>query len=192
MARNELRFSMTALIGLAFIGPLSSTLLVALAVDLGPRSRLGPLGVLRIFGDDAVRAVLFGFAVCGVLLGLAALRRAIAGEVAAAIRYDGIELKGVFFSRYIPWRCLEGIDLRTFRASGETNCFIRIRSHCPPGASALHHFCASLSYGVSEKVIAASGGEIRAWVEQARAAWAAAANPPPRLPRMTGFGRRAV
>jgi hypothetical protein len=128
------------------------------------------------------------------------IRRLAGGGVAAAIRYDGIELRGLFMGRYVPWRSLDGIYLRTTRYGDGVHHAIRIESRCPPGANPVHHALASLSHGVGAALLAAGDDEVKRWLVDAETARQAALAPPrPRAPAHAplpaerpriGFGRR--
>jgi hypothetical protein len=145
-------------------------------------------------GAEAVRWVLWVCGACTVAAGLALLRRLAGDRVAAAIRYDGIELRGAFLSRRIPWRSIDRIYLRAFRVNSKTRYFIRIESRCPRDASPIHHFLATRSYGVAVDLLDASAARAAAWVVEADSAWRAICRPPRAIApaRGAGFGRRAV
>ena len=191
MTRSELRFAPWPLVGLFLAASGAAIFCVGFGFELEPGDRVRGLGVLRIFGPEGPRWGLFAFGALTGLTGLAALRRLVEGRPAAAIRYDGIELRGLFLSRYVPWRVLDRIELRIYRWNGEATPFIRIESRCPPGANPLHHWMAGLSYGVSAKLLRASDDEVAAWVDKARVAISESAAPPrPTYRAQSGFGRR--
>jgi hypothetical protein len=200
MARNELFFSPWKLLGLACFAFFGGGMIAALAMGVQAGERIRGLGFLRLLGQDGPFwfAILFGLS--SLLIALAAIRRLVGGGVAAAIRYDGIELRGLFMARYIPWRSLDGLYLRTTRYGDQVHHAIRIESSCPPGGNALHHALASLSHGVRASLLAASDDEMRGWLADAETARQAALAPPrPRAPAHAplpaerpriGFGRR--
>ena len=200
MARNELFFSPWKLIGLACIAFFVGGTVAALAMEVQAGGRVHGLGFLRLLGRDA--PFWFAILVAGlsILTVLAAIRRLAGGRVAAAIRYDGIELRGLFLARYIPWRSLDRLCLRTTRFSDQVHYAIRIESSCPPGGNKLHHAFASLSHGVAAGLLAASDDEVKGWLVDAETARQAALAPPrPRAPAHAslpaerpriGFGRR--
>jgi hypothetical protein len=198
MARNELFFSRLKLLFLGCCGLFGGLFLAAGAMEVQAGGRVRGLGFLRLPGQDFPYFFAVTVAVLGIIVFLAAIRRLAGGRVAAAIRYDGIELRGLFLSRYIPWRSLDGLFLRTTRYSDKVHYAIRIKSSCPRGANALHHFLANLSRGVGTGLFAASDEEMIRWLADAEAARRAALGPPrqPAPPRVAvsrpkiGFGRR--
>jgi hypothetical protein len=200
MARNELFFSPWKLLGLAGVALFGGGTLAALAMGVQAGERIRGLGFLRLLGQDAAFWFAILVAALSLLTALAAMRRLVGGGVAAAIRYDGIELRGLFMARYIPWRSLDRLCLRTTRHGDQVHHAIRIESSCPPGGNALHHALASLSHGVRASLLAASDEEMKRWLIDAEAARQAALAPPrPRAPAHAplpaerariGFGRR--
>ena len=192
MERRQLDFAKGPLLGLGLVCVMVAPVFLGLGLDLPPNARLGPLGLLRVFGPDVLSFALLLIAALLVLTGLACFRRLVGGRPAVAIRADGIEFRGLYLSRYIPWKALERIDIGGFSLHGQRTVSIRVRSHCPAGASKLHHFLASLSHGVSEKLILGSPRDMAVWVEQAREAWHEASRParPPHVRTRIGFGRR--
>lgn len=177
MARAQLRFSVGSLLGMALLTTLLCSAVAALGLEFGTGGSLprhGELGLLALLGRDAVSAF---FAVATLLTGIAALSawfRLFGNRTAAAIHHDGIELRGLFLSRRIPWRSLDRLGLRSFEHKGERSWFIAAKSRCPRGAGAIHHVLANLSYGVPVRLLKGSVGDAAHWVAEAQAARQAA------------------
>jgi hypothetical protein len=177
MARAQLRFSVGSLLGMALLTTLFCSAVAALGLEFGTGGSLprhGTLGLIALFGRDAVSAF---FIVATLLTGAAALSswwRLFGNRTAAAIRHDGIELRGLFLSRRIPWRSLDRLGLRCFAHKGEKSWFIAAKSRCPRGAGAIHHKLANLSYGVPVKLLEGSVEDARRWVAEAQVAYRAA------------------
>jgi hypothetical protein len=200
VAPSQLSYSAGKLLAAAFAGLFGGGLIAILAMAVQAGERVRGLGFLRLLGQDAA----YWFAIVSVALGviffLAMIRRLLGDRVAAAIRYDGIELRGLFLSRYIPWRSLEGLSLRTTRLRDNVHYKLRIESSCPPGGNAVHHAFASLSRGVGTGLFNASDEGVMRWLADAENARRAALAPP--RPRVSapaqvraerpsiGFGRR--
>jgi hypothetical protein len=199
MAHTQLSFSVGKLLYLGIAGFLFGTAGAGLGWELSDKELIRHGRILSLLGADGARWVLIGCGLFFVLAALAALRRLAGDRTAAAIRYDGIELRGVFMSRYIPWRSLDRLSLRRFRIPGGTHYYIKAESRCPPGGNPLHHFLASLSSGVSTRLLDADEHAAARWVEEALAArpGTIAARPTTRGLRPPGprtkvdFGRRA-
>jgi hypothetical protein len=108
MERRHLDFAKGPLLGLGLICVMVAPVFFGLGLDLPPNARLGPLGLLRVFGPDVLSLALLLIAALLVLTGLACLRRLVGGRPAVAIRADGIEFRSLCLSRYIPWKALDG------------------------------------------------------------------------------------
>ena len=184
-----------ALVGLAFGGP---TMLMAFAVGDDALMRHGR--ILRLLGPFGMRLFLVAAGLFFLAAACGLIRRLLDDRPLAAIRYDGIELNGVFMSRYIPWRYLDVLRLRVFGARGKTSLFLHAGSRCPPDSNPLHHYLANLSHGVSLRLSGASDENAAQWVRDALAARAEASTPrqspepanrPRREPTRVTFGRRA-
>ena len=198
MVSAQLNFSMSKILGLAFIGILLGTTGAGLGYELNDTELMRHGHVLRLLGPEGARSFLIGAGLLMAFGGLAALRRAIGNRPAAAIRYDGIELNGVFVSRYIPWRSLDRLYLREWRYRGRTHQYIKAELRRPPEDNAIRHFLGGLSYGVSTQLIDAADAEVARWVEAANAARPQSLAPrrPVAARRVTptkiGFGRRSI
>jgi hypothetical protein len=177
MAQAQLRFSVGSLLGMALLTTLLCSAVAALGLEFGtggPLPRYRELGLLALLGRDAVSAF---FILATLLTGLAALSawwRLFGNRTAAAIHHDGIELRGLFLSRRIPWRTLDGVGLRSFAHNGDTYYFIAAKSRRPRGAGAIHHKLANLSQGVPVRLLEGSVQDAARWVADARAARQAA------------------
>jgi hypothetical protein len=196
MAPAQLNFSTSKILGLAFIAILLGTASAGLGYALGDAELMRRARILRLLGPVGARCFLIGAGLFMTGSGLALLRRLFESRPAAAIRYDGIELNGVFMSRYIPWRSLDRLYLREWRYRGKVRHYIKVEARRPPGGSMIHHFLAARSYGVSTALIDATDTEVAHWVETANTARPGASAPrPPAASRPSaatkiGFGRR--
>jgi hypothetical protein len=199
MAQARLDFSVSKLLGLAFGSILLGTAAAGLGWELSDRELMRHAHVLGLLGPHGARwsLIAMGLAMAGG--GSAAARRAFGDRPAAAIRYDGIELTGVFVSRFIPWRSLDRLRLRQWRYRGTTHHYIKADARRPAGGSRIRHFLAGLSYGVSTGLIDASDEDAARWVEAANAArpralpaYPSAAVRRAGLLTRIGFGRRST
>jgi hypothetical protein len=200
MTRTEIRFSRSRLLGWILIGLPFALAILAVAWGVSDHD-LMRFRLLRLFGPDAVRWLLTASGLYFFASLLGALRRLLGGRPLAAIRYDGIELNGLFLSRYIPWRSLDSLQLKAFSTRGKTHLFIAAVTRCPPGGNPLHHWLASRSYGVATRFADLDEDGVRAWLRDATAAGIEAtttgvrtgpAVEAPRPPVSAGFGRRIV
>jgi hypothetical protein len=200
MARTEIRFSRSRLLGWILMGLPLCLLILAVAWGVSDH-QLMRFRILRLFGPDAVRWLLGASGLYFLAAVFGAMRRLLGGRPIAAIRYDGLELNGIFMSRYIPWRSLDALRLKSFGTRGQTHLFIAAVSRCPPGGNPLHHWLASRSYGVATRFADLDEDGVRQWLRDATAAGIEAtttqgrAEPvaqPPRHPVRAGFGRRIV
>ena len=106
MSRTEIRYSRSRLLGWILMGLPLCLLILAVAWGVSDH-QLMRFRILRLFGPDPVRWFLTAgglFFLAGVL---GAMRRLSGSRPLAAIRYDGLELNGLFMSRHIPWRSLD-------------------------------------------------------------------------------------
>jgi hypothetical protein len=196
MAPAQLNFSASKILSLAFIGILLGTASAGLGYELGDAELMRHAHILRVLGPVGARCFLIGAGLFMTWSGLALLRRLFESRPAAAIRYDGIELNGVFMSRYVPWRSLDQLYLREWRYRGKVHHYIKVEARRPPGGSIIHHFLAARSYGVSTGLIDATDTEVAHWIEMANRARPSASAPRPpaaahrSAPAKIGFGRR--
>jgi hypothetical protein len=197
MDSPQLNFSLPSILGLAFVSILLGTASAGLGYELKDAELMRYGHILRLLGPDGMRIFLIVTGSFMTFSGLAALRRAVGNRVAAAIRYDGIELNGILVSRYIPWRSLDRLYLREWRYRGTTYQHIKAEARRPPGESVLRHFLGSLFNGISTQLIDATDTEVARWVETANAARPKSFTPrrPVAARRMAptkiGFGRRS-
>jgi hypothetical protein len=194
MARSILPFAKGHLFFLAFSCGSAFVMFLGLGLNYHPGQRIPGLGLLRVFGPEGPRWGCFVLAAVVVVTALAALRRLVGGRPAAAIRHDGIELNGLFLSRYIHWSLIDRICLRSHRIRGDTSHSIRIESRVPAGADQVDLWLCGPSHDVADRLVAAQLPELGAWVEKAQAALSDALRPaPPRaVQSRAGFGRRAA
>ncbi len=201
MAGSQLNFSTGSLLGKALMASLFASAFVAITLDILSHGRSPGFAVFRLLGPEGTRIFLVAGSVLVCICALALWRRLLGDRVAAAIRDGGIELRGLFMSRIIPWRSLDRLHLRSYRLRGDSGYFITAESRCPPGASAIHHALASLSYGLSTALIEGCDEDAARWVEQANRARADALRSPahslarrqaPGPGHRGGFGRRDV
>jgi hypothetical protein len=196
MAPAQLNFSTSRILRLAFIAIFLGTASAGLGYALRDAELMRHAHILRLLGPVGARCFLIAAGLFMTWSGLALLRRLVESRPAAAIRYDGIELNGVFMSRYIPWRSLDRLYLRQWRHRGKIHHYIKVEARRPPTGSIIHHFLAARSYGVSTGLIDATGAEVAHWVEMANAARPSASAPRPpaathrSAPAKIGFGRR--
>ena len=197
MDSPQLNFSLPSILGLAFVSILLGTASAGLGYELKDAELMRYGHILRLLGPDGMRIFLIVTGSFMTFSGLAALRRAVGNRVAAAIRYDGIELNGILVSRYIPWHSLDRLYLREWRYRGTTYQHIKAEARRPPGESVLRHFLGSLFNGISTQLIDATDTEVARWVETANAARPKSFTPrrPVAARRMAptkiGFGRRS-
>jgi Bacterial PH domain len=183
MAPNRLEYSASKLFGHGLPILVVGSILIGLPLEEG--ERLGHVPYLWILGPTGARWAMCGLGLYVAAVGLALLRRLLGDRTAAAIRDDGIELTGIFFSRHIPWRAIERLDLRRSRWRERTFYHIKIE--------------AGRASGISVKLLDSNEEEAARWVDAANAAWrrATASRIPPPAPRPPiaaggGFGRRIV
>lgn len=191
MAADQIRFSQPALAFCVMIGALCATALIGISLNLDPGQSVRPLGFLTLFGPNATCYVLLAFGAFMVVFSLASLRRLVGNKIAVATGPGGIEVNGLFFSRRVPWASVERISVRVYKFGDQTTHFIHLRSSCPVGMNPLLHALASLSYGLSEKLLSSSTANLIAWVARAEDTRVKSLSPRP-APQPSGptFGRR--
>lgn len=167
MAGRQLKFATGRLLGLALLIGLAAIACGAIALNIADGGRLR--GLLRLLGPDGACALMILFTLICALTSLAMLRRLLGDREAAAIRYDGVAIAGMFLSQILPWHDVERICLRAYRYGDKVNFFVKVESRLPAGANAFHHFLARLGYGTAVTLIEGGLEAAEAWVALAEA-----------------------
>jgi hypothetical protein len=202
MAR-QLNFAAGPLAKLAAATALAALLCVALAVHVAQTGVAR--GLLRLIGAEAGSALMALFTALSLMMTVAALRRLLGDRAALAIREDGVFVSGLFLSRFVPWREIGDIRLRTSSYGGRTNHYVKVECVARPAhANPIHHALAEFGYGTHVGMTGGSAEDAQAWVAEAwqarvealrpraRPAPAIAPAPPAQARAAGGFGRRVA
>lgn len=198
MTDNHIRFAAKPLRAMFAITAIACVVFTGAAFGLAEGTLRGS-GLLRLIGPVAVWYFFVFAALVMAWSAIGALRRLAGDRVVAAIRDDGIELRGMVLSRFIPWRCLDRLYLRDYLIRDNLYRYIHAESRCPPDGNRLHHFLASRSHGIATQALDATEAEVERWVAAALLARDGALAGAREIPVATrlmpgrpGFGRRLV
>ena len=196
MARAQLFYSsgklLAATAATAILG--SMAFAVGFGMSDADLARSGPVGLL---GPTLLRTALIIGGAYFAIVCLAALLCLIGDRTAAAIRADGVEVRGLFASHYVAWASIQRVHLYRSEIARQAHHFIQLDTDRPSFVSVLAPMIWRGICWAPARFVAASDTEIAEWIEEANSArqeaLAARAQiqPRPRMePTRAAFGRR--